>query len=595
MSVTPNVNYFPNNEKKLLNTSTEVIGSNLKRTINPQFQQTLNKVSKETIMKIYRQLDPEGSMNINELVGFVKGNSTGTTRSQMRREDALREQAGTLDKYILHKIRTKIGYQTNNGNNKVTSQRLRNKAKYEDYMPWVLARLKENNPKKIENIEIEKATTIQSLLGNYTLSYIEGVEFPTVLLKPVNNKSKLKSSKVGMFCKGLNTNNTRVVGFCDRKELFKALSKNLRGPANVYKKGMQGLSIAHIEKLIKKGTPDPVIYGDRVYMAQMLELKRLGDASQVYYAKKINEDGYYCIKPNDPALITSVKQFMTNKGKTSVDLAREILLSFTDENKKIYYNKAIFWSNDRPACLLAYILGVPFVYRPTGAEMYMWLPGSTTNNSRAASARNRGGILKEIFSGSDSLKKLAILDTFHDFAKSFSSSSFAKNPNRTNKAFSLRDILSSAVASTAVADKPDLQKFILLFENKTTVKNFENEIGKFLIEIKTLQNTEANKLWNDFSSFPDSKNCCVIHDAGKITGTEFTRRRAMSPAIIYDPATSTLNTINYEKSSERLINNNKNIMRNNYIKNIEKAVRAPKRPRTPARGNAEGSPMKLNN
>lgn len=584
MSVTTNVE-FTENEKTLLNTSTEAIGSNRKRIINPNFQQTLNNVPPETIAKIYKQLDPEGKMNSNELVRFVKGKNIGTTRSQLRREDALREQAGTLGKYILHKIRTKIGYETNNGNNnqtkkRETSQRLRNKAKYEDYMPWVLARLKKSDPKTVNNIEIEKATKIQSLLGNYTLGYIEGAEFPTVLLKPIGN-SKLKSSKVGMFCKGLNTKNTRVMGFCDRKELFKALSNkgNQRGPANVYKKGMQGLSIAHIEKLIKKGTPDPVIYGDRVYMAQMLELKRLGDASQVYYAKKINEDGNYCIKPNEPELIKYVKEFIANEGKSSVDLAREILLHFTDENKKFYYNKSIFWSNDRPACLLAYILGVPFVYRPTGSSMYMWLPGDTTNTSRAKEAINRGGILKEIFSGSNSLKKLAILDTFHDFAKSFISSSFVKNPDSSNKAFSLRDILREVVKGNS-----DLQNFILLFENKTTVKNFENEIGAFLQSLHNVGNVTSNEgtLWETFSKkMPDTENYCVVHDAGVLgLSTKFGIRRAMSPAIIYDPATSPLNTINYVQSNERLINNNKNIMRSNYIKNAEKAyVRTGKRTR----------------
>jgi hypothetical protein len=169
-----------------------------------------------------------------------------------------------------------------------------------------------------------------------------------------------------------------------------------------------------------------------------------------------------------------------------------------------------------------------------------------------------GGILKEIFKGSDSLKKLAILDTFHDFAKSFPSSSFG-----ADKAFSLGDILSSVVPE-------ELKEFIEKFDSKTKVKDFENEIGKFLVKIKTLENTDANKLWESFSKKVNSKEYCVIHDAGKITGTEFTSRRAMSPAIIYDPATSKLNTFSTGiNTNDPKIVRNKNIERNNYARLLE--------------------------
>jgi hypothetical protein len=197
----------------------------------------------------------------------------------------------------------------------------------------------------------------------------------------------------------------------------------------------------------------------------------------------------------------------------------------------------------------------------------MWLPGNTTQNKRVNKGLKYGGILNEIFSGSNSLKKLAILDTFHDFAKSFSSSSFG-----TDKAFSLGDILSSVVPET------ELKEFIQKFNSKTKVKDFENEIGKFLIEIKTLQNTDANKLWDDFSRLTDSKNYCVIHDAGKITGTEFTRRRAMSPAIIYDPATSKLNTFSTGiNTNNPKIVRNKNIERNNYARLLEYTAKIVKK------------------
>jgi len=268
------------------------------------------------------------------------------------------------------------------------------------------------------------------------------------------------------------------------------------------------------------------------------------------------------------------------EAQSSRDLISYIMRRFQSQNK-YYYSKALFWSNDRPACLLAYILGVPFVYRPTGKNMYMWLPGNTTKNDRVNIGRNYGDILEEIFNGRESLKKLAILDTFHDFAKSFPKSNFVGN-----KSFSLRDVLSSVVP------EGELKEFIKKFNSKTIVKTFEDEIGKFLVEIKTLESTDANDLWNKFSRLTDSKDYCVIHDAGKITGSEFTRRRAMSPAIIYDPATSKLNTFSSGINTNKpMIKENQNIERKNYANLLEltKSVRPKKRTRNQPNNNTRSA------
>ena len=312
----------------------------------------------------------------------------------------------------------------------------------------------------------------------------------------------------------------------------------------------------------------------------MLELKRLGDASQVYYAQQINKNENYCVQPFDVEFINNVMKVSRGEAQSSRDLISYIMRRFQSQNK-YYYSKALFWSNDRPACLLAYILGVPFVYRPTGKNMYMWLPGNTTKNDRVNIGRNYGDILEEIFNGRESLKKLAILDTFHDFAKSFPKSNFVGN-----KSFSLRDVLSSVVP------EGELKEFIKKFNSKTIVKTFEDEIGKFLVEIKTLESTDANDLWNKFSRLTDSKDYCVIHDAGKITGSEFTRRRAMSPAIIYDPATSKLNTFSSGINTNKpMIKENQNIERKNYANLLEltKSVRPKKRTRNQPNNNTRSA------
>ena len=80
------------------------------------------------------------------------------------------------------------------------------------------------------------------------------------------------------------------------------------------------------------------------------------------------------------------------------------------------------------------------------------------------------------------------------------------------------------------------------------------------------------------------KHYCVIHDAGTIGGI-FQKRRAMSPAIIYDPATSQLNTYNTSNSNTRNNSsgnktnalNNHNILRANNIRALNKILPPKKR------------------
>jgi hypothetical protein len=540
-----------------------------------KFVALLERMSNNDIQTIYDKV-----YNVTENLNKSQLTSIKFPRNT-KSEQIRRERAGTFWKYLLHRIRLVVGYQENGNNNNSSKSNRVTRSKTEDYLPWVLTKITRTPPSGLGNIEVVKDTVIPSLLGNYTLKYVESAEFPTVLLEPAG-KSKLKSSRVGLFCKGLSTTNNKVLGFCGRKELYKAVGNQTS--ANIYKKGMQGLSIAHIEKLIKKGTPGPRIFGDRQYMAQMLELKRLGDASQVYYAQQINKNENYCVQPFDVEFINNVMKVSRGEAQSSRDLISYIMRRFQSQNK-YYYSKALFWSNDRPACLLAYILGVPFVYRPTGSTMYMWLPGNTTKNDRVNNGRNYGGILEEIFNGRYSLKKLAILDTFHDFAKSFPKASF-----EVNKSFSLRDVLSSVVTET------ELKQFIQKFNSKTIVKTFEDEIGKFLVDKSILQNSDANKLWDDFSGLTDSKDYCVIHDAGKITGTEFTRRRAMSPAIIYDPATSKLNTFSSGITTNNpKIDRNKNIERNNYARLLEYTAKIVKNQNNIEPGTARPRTARSNN
>ena len=514
----------------------------------------------------------------NDDIKTIKG-STGT-----RLETKRAAQAGTYEKYKLHKINTHYGLNINNGRSSENIVRTKVRRKTEDFLPWPLVQILRNPATSVRNLNVIKDTIIPSLIGNYKLSYIQDVRFPTVILDGYGSK-KLRSSQVGLFCK--KPGSAEISGFCSRKETFKAIGTNSN--TNVYKKGMRGLSIADVTKLVKKGSLNPKIFGNHEYMALMYELKRVGDASQIYYARQLNSsEDKITIKPYDSELMSAIKRY--SSGGSSDDMLRNILLSFHKDTKNFYYKNAIFWSNDRAACLLAYILKVPFILRPQGrGNMWLVKPRNmNVNRIRLNKNFNENTILGDIFSGNDEnmwIRKLAIVDTYHDFASTFSKSQF----NNTSP-YSLGNILKNAIKSsysTTIAE--ELSYFIdSNFKDKSTITKHETAIGNFLktraVNPQGTSNVEelADICKQEFGNA--WKHYCVIHDAGTIGGI-FTKRRAMSPAIIYDPATSRLNTYNTSNRNTRNNGkdnktnslNNHNILRANNIRALNRLLPPKKR------------------
>jgi hypothetical protein len=188
--------------------------------------------------------------------------------------------------------------------------------------------------------------------------------------------------------------------------------------------------------------------------------------------------------------------------------------------------------------------------------------------------------LSQIFSGNDQdlwIRKLAILDTYHDFATKFARGTFG-----VDSAFSLSNILKEAMKDSRVPNYSELARFIDdNFKTKSSISTHENEIGDFLKNRssgKVTNIADLEKLCKQNFTESEWPYYCVIHDAGKIGGI-FEKRRAMSPAIIYDPATSKLNTYNTKNvntSNESTIKNstislnNKNILRSNNVRIAQK-------------------------
>lgn len=541
-----------------------------------------NTLRNETGNKLRNFIKERKGINAtNDDINTIKG----STRTRLETKRAA--HAGTYEKYKLHKINAHYGLNINkDGREKVNVSRTKVRRKTEDFLPWPLIQVLKKPATNIRNLSVVKGTVVPSLIGDYKLSYIQDARFPTVILNGVGSK-KLKSSQVGLFCK--KPGSPAINGFCSRKETFKAIGTNQN--TDVYKKGMRGLSIADVTKLVKKGTNNPKIFGNHEYMALMYELKRVGDASQIYYARQINStEDIVTVKPYDLDLMRAIKKY--SSGGSNDDMLRKILLSLhTNTNtKNFYYKNAIFWSNDRAACLLAYILKVPFVIRPEGRGD-MWLVPQRNNNVngiRRLNGFNENTILGKIFSGNDEkmwIRKLAILDTYHDFASSFSKSQFSNTSS-----YSLGNILKKAIQSTySTNTTEELSRFIDdNFKDKSAIKKHEKAIGAFLKSqaVKSQGISSVQELENVCKQvFGDTwKHYCVIHDAGTIGGI-FQKRRAMSPAIIYDPASSELNSYNISNSNTRNnssgnktnVLNNHDILRANNIRALNKILPPKKR------------------
>lgn len=539
-----------------------------------------NNLRNETGNKLRNFIkDKKGINATNEDINTIKG----STRTRLETKRAA--QAGTYEKYKLHKINAHYGLNINkDGREKVNVSRTKVRRKTEDFLPWPLIKVLKKPTTNIKNLSVVKDTVVPSLIGDYKLSYIQDARFPTVILNGVGSK-KLKSSQVGLFCK--KPGSSEINGFCSRKETFKAIGTNQN--TDVYKKGMRGLSIADVTKLVKKGTNNPKIFGNHEYMALMYELKRVGDASQIYYARQINSTGdIVTIKPYDSDLMRAIKAY--SSGGSNNDMLRKILLSLHANTSNFYYKNAMFWSNDRAACLLSYILKVPFVLRPQGrGNMWLVPPRNTNvNGIRRLNGFNENTILGKIFSGNDKkmwIRKLAILDTYHDFASTFSKSQFSNTSS-----YSLGNILKKAIQRTYSTNiTEELSRFIDdNFKDKSAITKHENVIGAFLKSqsVKSQGISSVQELENVCKQeFGDAwKHYCVIHDAGTIGGI-FQKRRAMSPAIIYDPATSQLNTYNTSNSNTRNNSsgnktnalNNHNILRANNIRALNKILPPKKR------------------
>ena len=153
-----------------------------------------NTLRNETGNKLKNFIKERKGINAtNEDITTIKG----STRTRL--ETTRAAQAGTYEKYKLHKINAHYGLNINkDGREKVNVSRTKVRRKTEDFLPWPLVKVLKKPATNIKNLSVVKDTVVPSLIGDYKLSYIQDDRFPTVILNGVGSK-KLKSSQLSII------------------------------------------------------------------------------------------------------------------------------------------------------------------------------------------------------------------------------------------------------------------------------------------------------------------------------------------------------------------------------------------------------------
>jgi hypothetical protein len=293
----------------------------------------------------------------------------------------------------------------------------------------------------------------------------------------------------------------------------------------------------------------------------LIAVKGLGDLSQVLTAEEINnKKDYFLVRPVNEAVAKIVHDFMTNPAANSGQFLAGIL---NKANETFFYDKVILWTNDIPCCFMAYLRGVPFVLRSLkdGVDnLNLCTHNDGTTAKRVANVRALKALLVqthgskqpvgysslvELFDGiitgnPDWIHYMSVFDAMHDFAKLETPSLYGRARQ------SVKQILLSAFTSNA-----KITAFINTFVDRNTCKNAEKLLNECMRSSGPLvykyPDRDRVQIKADFDAYEKTLGLTtsgrpiklgVILDAGGISDQWLKDVSVMTPAKVYDPATT---------------------------------------------------------
>ena len=362
--------------------------------------------------------------------------------------------------------------------------------------------------------------------------------------QPGVNDSLIRTKYVGKICNSSKlTTSEKVRRGCDRisrprvkpDEKYITVYSNDQEAIAMYKDGAGGLGVKQLAKIILR--IGRVNHKSKAKArADFLELKRNGDYGQIFSCKMINDDDNIYLMAN---VSEELAPTIERKGET-----------FQPEN--FYHNKCVFWSVDRPACLLAILLKVP-VIRPyvvrnkTYFSCMYNIPSITSslmknykkNEPETKAFRTLLQLIKVYLSGDRNawFSMLCVIDTAHDFGLNSLRAKEVLSPNQMEM---IKNILKSIVKPTNARATFWNDWVEQVWHN---IKNVEDEIGQFITyltkESKSLGNEELIKSESAYTKIHDRlslANACLVYDAGPVPKGDLVGITSLLAPKYLDPA-----------------------------------------------------------
>ncbi len=374
--------------------------------------------------------------------------------------------------------------------------------------PWYLAKVDTIN-KTIKSVRVEFPVLSKKSKNTRISLTIDWAKnnniFPLSQVSSNANNSYITSQSVGRYCisnPGLN--------WCRKNHTSRYSLEKTEGSNKfkIKKNGASGVGVPQMSKELKKQSLAKI-------RRSFLDLKRSGDYGQILTCKKLNDDDKIFII--NPGSVELAKEFM-NSPMTATQKSK---LEAIKNNRRYAYHEGCFWSFDRPACLFAFLIGVPVVFQK-GKDYYSGDSSSKNNLSsdniylqRVLNEYNKSSSKNDISGSPYWYILVSIIDTAHDFGHG------SRIPGGYQFKQMIKDVLKPLV-------KDEDHDFIEnVFVNITKI---EDSISKLLIN-------KLKKIPSNFNEILDSKNRCIIYDAGNIP-VEYRHRSALLSAKYVDPSST---------------------------------------------------------
>lgn len=468
------------------------MNENNRYNFNYNIRSNLNKDKLLRIRNAYKQIISSNENKNNKLGEFNRIIQLAT-RNRITTSSNKYRQSFNANTFI-ENFKNEINNRVSNGKVLVKSGRRISKSDAVVKYPWYIGKLdKETGRLRKYTIKVPSTSYTGSsrverikLLINWANNNSLNV-YPKAVLNSTATNGAIKLQTVGKFCKS--TNNQ---GWCGKKPEQRFTMYSINNNRKLWKVNKHGASGVGVPELSKAMLRNSLRNARRTFF----DIKRSGDYGQIITCLEVNKD---------PSI------FIINSG--SEELAKlyyrtqnKQMLQKIKENQSYVYQNTLFWTGDRPACMLALLLGVPFVYIKDGNFNY------SSGGKRQLSYNGGINVLKKLimlYNNSTSFNietppkwyyLLSIIDTAHDFGKG---SRIVKS-----RVFQFKTMVKDSMKG--------------LFLNDPVITG--NDIDEIFTKINSIEEDISNILLNNSGNLTseailfnlDQKNQCIVHDFGKM-------------------------------------------------------------------------------